>query len=419
MKVAIVGAGFSPAKADSLRRAMATFKTTGGVTRFREEMVSGMLAKGYDQDFAERTFRQIEGFGSYGFPESHAASFAKIAYASSWMKHYHPDIFCAALLNAQPMGFYAPAQLVRDARDHGVEMRPVCVNRSRWDCTLEEGAGKFLPLRLGLRQVKGLSNDHGAMIATAAMDAPFTSIDDVWTRSGVPAAALEKLADADAFQALGLDRRQALWKIRGLGGGKPLPLFAYADARGQEPEVVLTPMTAGREVVEDYRAVQLSLRAHPVAFLRPELDRRGIMPCAALRELKDGAKVHVAGIVLVRQRPGTGNVTFITLEDETGIANALAWQRIFEAHRRVIMASAMISVRGILQKEGKVIHVVSRTIEDLTPLLTTVGDREFPHRTGPGDGARHSGHDPRDPPERHAILAGRDGGMRIRSRNFH
>jgi error-prone DNA polymerase len=267
--------------------------------------------------------------------------------------------------------------------------------------------------------VKGLSNDHGALIAAAAMDAPFTSIDDVWRRSGVPASALEKLADADAFQALGLDRRQALWKIRGLGGGKPLPLFAYADARGQEPEVVLTPMTAGREVVEDYRAVQLSLRAHPVAFLRPELDRRGIMPCAALRDLKDGARVHVAGIVLVRQRPGTGNVTFITLEDETGIANALAWQRIFEEHRRVIMASAMISIRGILQKEGKVIHIVSRTIEDLTPLLTMVGNLEFPHRTGPGDGAKHSGYDPRDPPERQAILAGRDGGMRIRSRNFH
>jgi error-prone DNA polymerase len=418
MKVAIVGAGFSPSEADGLRRAMATFKTTGGVTHFRDKMVSGMLKKGYTQDFAERTFKQIEGFGSYGFPESHAASFAKIAYASCWMKHYHPDIFCAALLNAQPMGFYAPAQLVRDARDHGVEMRPVCVNESRWDCTLEEGQG-LLPLRLGLRQVKGLSNDHGARIAAAAMDAPFVSIDDVWNRSGVPAAALEKLADADAFQALGLDRRQALWKIRGLGGGKPLPLFAYADARGQEPEVALTPMTAGREVVEDYRAVQLSLRAHPVAFLRDELARQGIVPAAALKDMKDGAKVHVAGIVLVRQRPGKGNVTFITLEDETGIANAIAWQRIFEAHRRIILASAMIAVRGRLQKEGKVIHVVTERIEDLTPLLTTVGEREFPHRTGPGDGARNGGHDPRDPPERHALLAGRDGGMRIRSRNFH
>jgi error-prone DNA polymerase len=318
------------------------------------------------------------------------------------------------------MGFYAPAQLVRDAREHGVEVRPVCVNASRWDCTLEgEGEG-LLPLRLGMRQVKGLANEHGAQIAAAAMDAPFASIDDVWTRSGVPAAALEKLADADAFQALGLDRRQALWKIRGLGGGKPLPLFAFAEARGQEPEVALTPLTAGREVVEDYRAVQLSLRDHPVAFIRPELARHGIVPCGALKEMKDGAKVKVAGIVLVRQRPGKGNVTFITLEDETGIANAIAWQRIFEAHRPIILASAMIAVHGRLQKEGKVIHVVSERIEDLTPLLTTVGDRDFPHRTGPGDGARNAGYDPkRDPPERADILAGRDGGMRIRSRNFH
>jgi error-prone DNA polymerase len=426
MKVAIVGAGFSPAKADALRRSMATFKTTGGVSHFRDDMIGGMLERGYTQDFAERTFKQIEGFGSYGFPESHAASFAKIAYASSWMKHYHPDIFCAALLNAQPMGFYAPAQLVRDARDHGVEMRPVCVNASRWDCTLEapnpppqKQGRNLLPLRLGLRMVKGLSNDHGARIAAAAIDAPFASIDDVWRRSAVPAAALEKLADADAFQALGLDRRQALWKIRGLGGGKPLPLFAHADARGMEPEVALTPMTEGREVVEDYRAVQLSLRAHPLAFLRLEMERRGVLPCAALREMKDGARVHVAGIVLVRQRPGAGNVTFITLEDETGIANAIAWQRIFEAHRRIILASAMIGVRGIVQREGRVIHVVTETLEDLTPLLAQVGALDFPHRTGPGDGARNGGYDPRDRPERTANLAGRDGGMRIRSRDFH
>ena len=418
MKVAIVGAGFTPSQADALRRSMATFKSTGGVSRFREPMIQGMLAKGYTLDFAERTFRQIEGFGSYGFPESHAASFAKIAYASSWMKCYHPDIFCAALLNAQPMGFYAPAQLVRDAQQHGVEVRPVCVNASRWDSTLEEkGEGQYLPVRLGLRQVKGLANAHGAAIAAAAMDAPFASIDDVWTRTGVPAAALEKLADADAFHALGLDRRQALWKIRGLGGGKPLPLFAFAEARGQEPEVKLNPLSAGREVVEDYRAVQLSLRAHPVSFLRPALARRGIVPCGTLGDLKDGAKVCVAGIVLVRQRPGKGNVTFITLEDETGIANAIAWQRIFEAHRPIILAAAMIAVHGKLQIEGKVVHLVSERIEDLTPLLATVGERDFPHRTGPGDGARGGGRDPRDPPER--LPAGRDGGLRIRSRDFH
>ncbi|HST35847.1 MAG TPA: error-prone DNA polymerase, partial [Allosphingosinicella sp.] len=242
MKVAIVGAGFKPAEADALRKAMATFKSTGGVTHFRDKMINGMLHKGYTRDFAERTFKQIEGFGSYGFPESHAASFAKIAYASCWMKHYHPDVFCAAILNAQPMGFYGVAQLVRDAREHGVEMRAVSVNASRWDCTLEQGEGGYLPLRLGLRMVKGLSNDHGALIAAAAMDRPFASIEDVMARSGVPAAALEKLADADAFHCLGLDRRQALWRVRGLSG-TPLPLFAAAEARGIEPEVALTPLT--------------------------------------------------------------------------------------------------------------------------------------------------------------------------------
>jgi DNA polymerase III alpha subunit len=226
------------------------------------------------------------------------------------MKHHHPEIFCAAILNAQPMGFYAPAQLVRDAREHDVEVRPVCVNASRWDCTLEPEDGK-LSLRLGLRMVKGLSNDHGARIAAAAMDSPFTSVEDVWRRSGVPAAALEKLADADAFHSLGLDRRQALWRVRGLGD-KPLPLFAAAEARENEPAVTLTPMTEGREVVEDYRSVQLSLRAHPLAFLRRDLDRRGVVPADGLKEIRDGRKVQVAGVVLVRQRPGAGNVTWRT-----------------------------------------------------------------------------------------------------------
>jgi error-prone DNA polymerase len=457
MNVAIVGAGFTPSQADALRRSMATFKSTGGVSKFREPMINGMLINGYARDFAERTFKQIEGFGSYGFPESHAASFAKIAYASSWMKCHHPDVFCAALLNAQPMGFYGVAQLVRDAREHGVEVRPVCVNASRWDCTLEElnppldfeGRGtarsavegplvlegplhqaspgppppkirgrNILPLRLGLRMVKGLSNDHGALIAAAAMDRPFASIEDVMARTGIPAGALEKLADADAFQSFGIDRRQALWRIRGLGGA-PLPLFAAAEARGQEPEVALTPMTEGREVVEDYRAVQLSLRNHPVAFLRPELDARGLAAAGALKDFKDGDKVSVAGLVLVRQRPGKGNVTFLTLEDETGIANAICWQRIFDAHRRIILASAMVAVHGTLQREGKVTHIVSTRLEDLSHLLGQIGDRHFPHRSCPADGARNGGYDPRERLRRPAELPTRDGGLRIKSRDFH
>ncbi|HEX6375226.1 MAG TPA: error-prone DNA polymerase [Allosphingosinicella sp.] len=458
MNVAIVGAGFTPAEADRLRRSMATFKSTGGVGRFQDKMIGGMMARGYSRDFAERTFKQIEGFGSYGFPESHAASFAKIAYASSWMKCHHPDVFCAAILNAQPMGFYQPAQLVRDAQEHGVEVRPACINASRWDCTLEEGAensspgfpgegdqakpgggvlpapqeplhrlrrspspanageefASLIPLRLGLRMVRGLSNLHAAQITAARADTPFTSIEDVWRRSGVPVAALEKLADADAFAALGLDRRQALWRVRGLGEA-PLPLFA-ADALGAEPEVTLTPLTGGREVVEDYRAVQLSLRGHPLAFLRPELERRRIVTCAGLARLKDGARVEVAGLVLIRQRPGKGNVTFITLEDETGIANIILWQRKFEEQRRIVMAAAMIAVKGVMQKEGEVIHVVADRLEDLTPLLNGVGAMDFPHRFAPADGGKGAAPDPRG--RTHAGAAA-DEVIRVKSRNFH
>jgi error-prone DNA polymerase len=444
MNVAIVGAGFTPAEADSLRRSMATFKTTGGVSRFESKMIEGMVGRGYTRDFAERTFRQIEGFGSYGFPESHAASFAKIAYASSWMKCHHPDIFCAAILNAQPMGFYQPSQLVRDAREHGVEVRPACINASRWDCTLEnpphaphgegdhpKGGGgviyeasanypstplrgvplpisdgeDLIPLRLGLRLVRGLSNLHAAQIIAARGDAPFTSIEDVWRRSGVPVAALEKLADADAFAGLGVDRRQALWRVRGLGE-KPLPLFAGAGAAGAEPEVALTPLTGGRELVEDYRTLQLSLRGHPLAFLRPELEARRIVPCGRLASLKDGARIEVAGLVLIRQRPGKGNVTFITLEDETGIANIILWQRKFEEQRRIVMASAMIAVKGVLQKEGEVIHVVADRLEDMTPLLHEVGAMDFPHRFAPADGGKGASPDPR-------------GAIRVKSRDFH
>ncbi len=415
MKVAIVGAGFSPAEADQLRRAMATFKHTGGVTHFRDKLIEGMVRNGYARDFAERTFKQIEGFGSYGFPESHAASFAKIAYASCWMKCHHPDVFCAALLNAQPMGFYAPAQIVRDAREHGVEVRPVCINQSRWDCTLEEipprPGEEHLPLRLGFRMVKGLSNLHASRILAGRPERPFDSTEDVWRRSGVPPAALERLADADAFASLGLDRRQALWRVRGLGEA-PLPLFAAADARDREPEVSLRPMGEGREVVEDYRSLQLSLRAHPLSFLRPQLAARRILSCAALAGAKDGAKVEVAGIVLVRQRPGAGNVTFVTIEDETGIANVIIWQRLFEAQRRIVLGAAMIGVKGRVQREGEVIHVIADRLEDMTPLLHSVAAMDFPHRPSPGDGASFGGPDPRHRPPREPVI-------QVRSRDFH
>jgi len=263
----------------------------------------------------------------------------------------------------------------------------------------------LIPLRLGLRMVRGLSNLHAAQILAARGEAPFTSIEDVWRRSGVPAAALEKLADADAFASLGLDRRQALWRVRGLGEA-PLPLFAAADALGAEPEVALTPLAAGREMVEDYRSVQLSLRGHPLAFLRPELERRRIVACASLARMKDGARIEVAGLVLIRQRPGKGNVTFITLEDESGIANVILWQRKFEEQRRIVMGAAMIAVKGAMQKEGEVIHIVADRLDDLTPLLHRVGAMDFPHRFAPADGGRGATPDPR-------------GVIKVKSRDFH
>jgi error-prone DNA polymerase len=425
MQVAIVGAGFTPSEADGLRRAMATFKYTGGVSHFRDKLINGMLANGYTQDFAERTFKQIEGFGSYGFPESHAASFAKIAYASSWLKCHHPDVFCAALLNAQPMGFYAPAQIVRDAREHGVEVRPVCINRSRWDSTLEEGKD-LLPLRLGMRMVRGLSNLHAAQILGARAERTFTSVEDVWRRSGVPVAALERLAEADAFASLGLDRRQALWRVRGLGE-RPLPLFVAVESQDSEPEVALYPMTDGREVVEDYRSVQLSLRAHPLAFLRPELDKRQFVKCSDLRSIKDGRRIHIAGIVLIRQRPGTTNVTFLTIEDESGVANIILWQQRFQAQRRIVMGAPMIGVRGTVQREGDVIHVIGEHLEDQSALLHSVGQMHFPHRFSPADGATSGGRDPRDARPRPVVPQAPDSleevedqpRIKVRSRDFH
>ncbi|WP_308514918.1 error-prone DNA polymerase [Sphingomonas flavescens] len=430
MKVAIVGAGFTPAEADALRRSMATFKFTGGVSRFYEKLVEGMVSRGYPRDFAERTFKQIEGFGSYGFPESHAASFAKIAYASCWMKCHHPDIFCAALLNAQPMGFYAPAQIVRDARDHDVEIRPVCINGSRWDTTVEEQAGRYRALRLGLRMVKGLANIHGARIVAARAGGPFETIEDVWKRSGVPVAALERIADADGFASLGLDRRQALWRVKALGE-TPLPLFAAADAReeGREPAVALTPMSDGRQVVEDYRSIQLSLRAHPLKFLRGHLDAMKVTPCGRLPSIKDGRRVTVAGIVLVRQRPGSTNVTFITIEDEGGIANIIVWANLFEKYRRIIMSATMLKVHGIMQREGEVIHIITQHIEDASPMLSSIGEMEFPHRVMPADGATSGGTPdprapklvrPRDvyiPPFTEVAAEGCE--IPIKSRNFH
>ena len=419
MRVAIECAGFTPGEADQLRRAMATFKHTGGVSAFGGKLIQGMVARGYTEEFATRTFSQLEGFGSYGFPESHAASFALIAYASSWLKCWHPDVFCAALLNAQPMGFYAPAQIVRDAREHGVEVRPVCVNASRWDCTLEstDRPGAFA-VRLGLRMVTGLANSDGAALV-AGRDRPYADIDDVWRRSDAKVSALVRLAEADGFRAaFGLARREALWAIQALRD-EPLPLFAAAagdDGRPppeiNEEAVALKAMTAGREVVEDYQHVGLSLRRHPVAFLRDELAGEAIVTCAQAQGTRDGCLTKIAGLVLVRQKPGSAKgVMFITIEDETGVANLVVWPDIYEKHRRVILGSSMIAVQGCVQREGDVVHLVVAKLFDLSDRLGRIGEKDdaFPLPHGRGDDFHHgsSGSDARE---------GR--GLRIKPRDF-
>jgi error-prone DNA polymerase len=437
MRVAIVCAGFTPGEADQLRKSMATFKFTGGVSAFRDKLIAGMVANGYEQEFAEQTFRQLEGFGSYGFPESHAASFALIAYASSWVKCWHPDVFCAALLNSQPMGFYAPAQIVRDAQAHDVEVRPVCINASRWNCTLEpsEDEGRFA-VRLGMRMVRGLANTDAAKIVVVRADRAFASVDDLWRRARVPSASLVQLAEADTFgPALGLARREALWAIKALRD-EPLPLFAAAAVRDdepvaeiEEPEVALKPTTAGREVVEDYRHVGLTLRRHPVAFLRTDLQARRIVTCEDAMQARDGRWLEAAGLVLVRQRPGSAKgVLFITLEDETGIANLVVWPQTFEKFRRVVMGASMLAVCGRVQREGEVVHLVAHQLTDFSADLATVGSRDaafsLPH--GRGDQVKGGGGpDPRELPPKG--LRTRDiyapdlhiDTIKVKARNFH
>ena len=389
MRIAIVAAGFAPAEADRLRRAMATFKRVGTIDSFRNKFIEGMTTRGYEPDFARRCFSQIEGFGEYGFPESHAASFANLVYASAWIKCRYPDVFACALLNSLPMGFYAAAQLVRDAEEHGIEMRPVDINFSSWDSSLEEGAPRWERLsprhasmkegirtrravRLGFRKVVGFKEDDGKRIESVR-GAGFDSIRDLWLRTGLSPAALERLAKADAFRSLGLSRRQALWAVRGLrraGDKDDLPLLARVVAPALEPDVTLPPMRLGEEVVEDYRSLELSLKAHPVSFLRADLNRRGILRHEDLARTPSGRRVTVAGLVLVRQRPGSANgVIFMTLEDETGIANTIVWPPVFETFRPVVLGARLVSVTGRLQNEYGVIHVVADRVDDLTQLL--------------------------------------------------
>lgn len=403
MKIAIVGAGFSPAEADQLRRAMATFRKVGTIGTFQDKLIDGMKANGYAADFAERCFRQIEGFGEYGFPESHAASFALLVYASCWLKCRYPDVFCAALLNSQPMGFYAPAQIVRDARRHGVEVRPVDINLSDWDSTLEPGpvaAERLAPehremvgairarhaVRLGFRQVKGLGEDElNAVVERRG--AGYDSVRDLWLRTGLSRAAVERLADGDAFGSLGLSRRDALWAARGLDkDARPedLPLFAAAEdvarALQREEAASLPPMPLGEEVINDYRFLSLSLKAHPAQFVRSALTAEGLVPCERLATVRSGARVSVAGLILVRQRPGSAKgVIFITAEDETGIANVIVWPKVFETYRQAVLGARFVAVTGRVQSEDGVIHVVADRLEDRTAMLTSLtdGDAEW------------------------------------------
>ncbi|AXV16594.1 error-prone DNA polymerase [Neorhizobium sp. SOG26] len=410
MKVAMVCAGFTGGEADQLRKSMATFKFTGGVSRFKDKLVSGMIRNGYSTEFAEKTFTQLEGFGSYGFPESHAASFALIAYASNYAKCHFPEVFCAALLNSQPMGFYAPAQIVGDAQKHGVEVRPVCINRSRWDCTLERiGNSDRHAVRLGMRMVKGLAVADAARIVAARMNRDFESVDDVWRRSDVPTEALVQLAEADAFlPSLKLQRRDALWAIKALRD-EPLPLFAAAAEREaavipeqQEPEVELRQMTEGHNVIQDYGHVGLTLRQHPIAFLRRDLEKRRIVTCSEAMNARDGRWVMTAGLVLVRQKPGSAKgVMFITVEDETAPANVVVWPSLFEKRRRVVLGASMMAINGRVQREGDVVHLVAQQLFDLSGDLSGLADRDvdFKLPTGRGDEFAHGGGpDPRDRP---------------------
>ncbi|MCF3932286.1 OB-fold nucleic acid binding domain-containing protein [Acuticoccus sp. M5D2P5] len=396
MRIAIVAAGFTPSEADQLRRAMATFKKVGTIGTFRDKMVDGMVKRGYDPTFAARCFKQIEGFGEYGFPESHATSFALLVYGSCWLKCYYPDVFCAALLNSQPMGFYAPSQIVRDARQHGVEVRPVDVNLSDWDARLEAGEWSVERLhpdhasmrdvirsrravRLGFRQVKGLEEEALTRLV-ALRGKGYDSVRDLWLRTGLSRATIERLADADAFASIGLSRRDAAWAARGLDrDSRPedLPLFAAADYTDLQYEAPanLPPMPPGEEVINDYRFLSLSLKGHPVAFVRRHLQRERIIAAENVGAANQ-RRISVAGLVLVRQRPGSAKgVIFMTLEDETGVANVIVWPKVFEAYRQIVLGARFVKVTGRVQAQDGVIHVVAERLDDRTDLLSELAEK--------------------------------------------
>jgi error-prone DNA polymerase len=376
MRLSIVAAGFTPGESDQLRRAMAAWRKKGTLDPFRKKLVDGMTAKGYDIDFAERLFRQIQGFGEYGFPESHAASFAKLVYVSAWLKCHHPAAFTASLLNSQPMGFYAPAQLIADARKHGVEVRPIDVNHSDWDCTLESTATNSLALRLGLRLVRGLSSEKGHRLSQCRESGPFLSVDNLRSRTGLDRASLMRLSRAAAFGSLNLSRREALWSS--LPPTEEAPLLVHDEE--DDAQVALPPLAPFDEILADYRTQGLSLQGHPLQFLRPELDRLQAIPASQLADVEDGCHIKVAGLVLLRQRPGSAKgIIFMTLEDETGLANLIIRPDVWERYRPVARTATALLVSGKIQSVNGVIHIVARRIEDLSGRLQNLGvaSRDF------------------------------------------
>ncbi len=397
MQLAIVAAEFKPDMADGLRRAMATFRNVGTIQNYGVLMVEGMVRRGYERAFAERCFKQIEGFGSYGFPESHAASFAKLVYVSAYLKCRHPAVFAAALLNSQPMGFYAPAQIVRDAREHGVQVRPVDVEHSAWDCTLEEGELDKPALRLGFRQIDGFSEAWAQRLIDARGEG-FGGFDHLVRRSGLTRAQLQRLADADAMRSIGLDRRQALWQVRGVARLAPAPLLR--NLPDEEIMVDLPALGLAQHVLADYQTTRLSLKAHPMSFFRQAFADEGFFACASLARLGDKARAAAAGVVLVRQRPGTGKVCFITLEDESGVANLVVMPDVFDKYRRVIMSARLLAVHGRIQKSPEgIVHLRAHRLIDRTAelkgldqeadLFKSLAHADHVKTGGPTGGSRH------------------------------
>jgi error-prone DNA polymerase len=409
MQIAIDCAGFAPAKADKLRRAMATFRRAGFIHTLKQEFIDGMVKNEYEREFAERCFKQIEGFGEYGFPESHAASFAILVYVSSWVKWYYPEVFCAALLNSQPMGFYAPAQLVRDAKEHHVEVRPPDINASDWDSTLEKTPVRRCALRLGFHQVNGLKEDDMKRFVERRGAVPYRDPADVWRRGGLTKRQILALARADAFASMGLSRRDVLWAVRAFSEAA-LPLLDHRPsnrptARDLEPKVTLPKLTLGEQVVDDYSTISMSLRAHPLQLLRPMLTERRMADSQKVHDTRTGDFLQMAGLVLVRQRPGTASgVVFVTLEDEFGIANLVVWPKVFETYRRIVMGARLLGVAGKIQRDeqkdgspGLVIHVVAERLWDWSADLDRIADLDahFELRPGRGDQARTDRPDPR------------------------